>query len=163
MGYLGNFKHALSGYQIQLQDYDTQVWSIDQENSHEMKYFQNIQAVYGTFSAQWEKIQVMLGLRGEYYYRSLEILSENNDFSAHQFNLFPTLHISREFKNNIQVQASYSRRVNRPREWNLFPYSIYSDKYIRQVGNPNLMPELSNSFEINVMKQLKKGFLAFCQ
>ena len=160
MGYLGNFKHALSGYQMQSQDYDTQEWSIDPENDHQMKFFQNIQAIYGTFSAQWEKTQVMLGLRGEYYCRALEVIDVTDHFNAHQFNLFPTLHISRELKNNFQIQASYSRRVNRPREWNLFPYSIYSDKYIRQIGNPNLMPEFANSYEVNVMKQFKKGFLS---
>jgi outer membrane receptor protein involved in Fe transport len=159
-GYLGNLKGANSGYSLVFQDFDTQEWDWNHANNHDMKFSQNIQAIYGTFGAQWKKIQVLAGLRGEYYGRDLKIVNQNESFSVNKLYLFPTLHITLPLKNNYQMQFSYSRRIDRPREWNLFPYPLYSDKYISQVGNPYLMPQLTDSYEINLMKPLAKGYFA---
>jgi len=160
LGYQGNIRDVHSGYSISFQDFETQIWDHLASNQHKMKYSQNIQAVYGTFNSSWKGIQFLFGLRGEYYGRTLTIRDNGVNYPINSFDLFPTLHISKSFKKNYQLQVSYSRRVNRPREWNLYPFPVYSDRYISQVGNPNLMPEITDSYEINILKQFKKGFVS---
>lgn len=160
VGYQGNLRDVYSGYSIKFQDFDTQQWEDLPYNHHKMKYSQNIQAIYATFNTHWKSFEFLFGLRGEYYGRNLTILDNDIKYPISVYNLFPTIHISKQFKKNYQLQVSYSRRVNRPREWNLYPFPVYSDRYISQVGNPNLMPEITDSYEINLMKQLKKGFVS---
>jgi outer membrane receptor protein involved in Fe transport len=159
-GYLGNIKCANSAYEMVYQDFDSQEWDWANALQHDMKFSQNIQALYGLFGAEWEKVQLLLGLRSEYYSRGLKILNSNESYSVDKMHLFPTVHITVPLKHDFQLQVSYSRRIDRPREWDLFPYPIYSDKYISQVGNPYLMPQLSDSYELNILKPLSKGYLS---
>lgn len=160
LGYQGNIRDVNSGYSIKFQDFETQLWNDVPTNHHKMKYTQNIHAIYATMNTSLLGIQFLFGLRGEYYGRNLTILDNDIAYPIHTYNLFPTLHITKEFDKGYQIQASYSKRVNRPREWNLYPFPVYSDRYISQVGNPNLMPEITDSYEINLLKQFKKGFVS---
>ena len=160
LGYQGNIRDVHSGYSISFQDFDTQIWDDLPSNHHKMKYAQNIQAVYGMFNTSWKGIQFLLGVRGEYFSRKLTILDNDVTYPIHTYKLFPTLHITKEFKKGYQLQGSYSRRTNRPREWDLYPFPVYSDRYISQVGNPTLMPEITDSYEINLLKQFQKGFVS---
>lgn len=61
--------------------------------------------------------------------------------------LFPSLHISRKFDTDNEVQLSYSRRINRPNFWQLNPFADYSDPVNLRSGNPNLQPELIDAVE----------------
>ncbi|MBK5272428.1 MAG: TonB-dependent receptor family protein, partial [Bacteroidia bacterium] len=56
---------------------------------------------------------------------------------------------------------NYSRRIRRPRFWQLNPYIDINDPSNIRQGNPQLKPEFINSFEINYSKNYKGGnFLA---
>jgi len=70
----------------------------------------------------------------------------------------PTLHLSKKFGEKKELQASYSRRINRPDEWDLCPLPIFSSSKTIQVGNPELKPEYVDSYELNFMQNLKMGF-----
>ena len=57
---------------------------------------------------------------------------------------------------------NYSRRINRPSFFQLFPFIDSSDLFNVTVGNPNLKPEFTNSFELSYSKtfQNRDNFLA---
>ncbi|MGH1559173.1 TonB-dependent receptor domain-containing protein [Caulobacter segnis] len=55
-----------------------------------------------------------------------------------------------------QVNASYSRRIQRPTPGDLNPYRIYRDPYNYRQGDPRLKPQTTDSFE--VAYQRRKGF-----
>src|SRR5690606_32652241 len=59
-----------------------------------------------------------------------------------------------------QVQASYSRRINRPRGWFLEPFVTVVDENTVNKGNPGLEPEYVNSFELNYQKNFKTSFVS---
>jgi outer membrane receptor protein involved in Fe transport len=88
------------------------------------------------------------------------VLSTDDIYELNRFDYFPSVHISRQLKKGQQLQASYSRRINRPQPWGLNPFPIFSDSYYRQGGNPELLPEYTDSYELNYMKRLKIGFVA---
>ncbi len=56
----------------------------------------------------------------------------------------------------------YSRRVNRPNFFQLLPSYDFSDPQNPSVGNPNLNPEFTNSFEVSYANNYKRNanFLA---
>ena len=52
---------------------------------------------------------------------------------------------------------NYSRRINRPGFWQLFPFTDVSDLLNVSRGNPNLQPEFTNSVELTYSKVFKKN------
>lgn len=55
-----------------------------------------------------------------------------------------------------KVQLSYTRRVQRPRGWQVNPFPDVSDEMNRREGNPNLMPEDIHSLELSFAKFYSK-------
>ena len=43
--------------------------------------------------------------------------------------------------------ASYTRRIDRPRGWNLEPFLSWQDPNNVRIGNPGLQPEFIDSYE----------------
>ena len=50
------------------------------------------------------------------------------------------------------MQLSYTRRINRPNFFQLIPFTDYTDSLNITRGNPNLVPEFTNSFEMSYDK-----------
>lgn len=63
--------------------------------------------------------------------------------------LYPSLFITQELGEDQQLQASYTRRVRRPRGWQVNPFMDVSDPMNIRMGNPNLLPEDIHSFELS--------------
>lgn len=71
--------------------------------------------------------------------------------------LFPSIFLSQQLKNDQTLQLNYSRRINRPGFFQLFPYiTDYSDSLNISKGNANLKPEFTNSFELSYSKAFDK-------
>jgi ferric enterobactin receptor len=66
--------------------------------------------------------------------------------------LFPSVFVSQKLKHDQEVQFSATRKVNRPGFFQLIPYTDYSDSLNITRGNPALVPEFTNSFELSYMK-----------
>jgi outer membrane receptor protein involved in Fe transport len=56
--------------------------------------------------------------------------------------------------------ASYSRRINRPRGWQLEPFITYQDIYNVRQGNPGLKPEYVDSYEFGYLKKFNTNFFS---
>jgi len=70
---------------------------------------------------------------------------ETNDISF--ANLFPSVHTSYKLTEAISFQAGYSRRIYRPRLWDLNPFFNIRNNFNIRAGNPNLLPEFTDSYE----------------
>ena len=66
--------------------------------------------------------------------------------------LFPSIFISQKIKEDQEFQINYSRRINRPNFFQLFPFTDYSDSLNLSRGNPGLRPEFTSSFELSYSK-----------
>ena len=71
-------------------------------------------------------------------------------------NLFPTLHTSYKVSRAVQLQAGYSRRIYRPRLWDLNPFFNIRNNYNIHTGNPDLLPEFADSYELTGIFIFKK-------
>lgn len=154
------FRYIEMGGSYQQDNYDVQNsnWITDSSTFNNMMLYRGINAGYITFSSSSFKwFDYELGLRIEHTNRLITEEVTNSRYPLNRWDFFPTVHLSKKLPLDQQVQLSYSRRINRPHGWNLNPFPRYFDKYTVMVGNPNLAPEYTNSFELNYMKSFGKN------
>jgi outer membrane receptor protein involved in Fe transport len=77
--------------------------------------------------------------------------------NTYPINFFPSLFLSQKLKHNQELQLNYSRRINRPNFFQLFPFTDYSDSLNISRGNPDLKPEFTNSIELSYQKTFPKS------
>ncbi|TKG92327.1 TonB-dependent receptor [Puteibacter caeruleilacunae] len=130
---------------------------IFQDNSIETKY--DILAGYSQFIMQFDKLNIQLGLRAEYFDREIEEETQNETYKLSEWNMLPSFNTSYHWKSN-QLQLSYSRRLNRPRSGKLERLPSYDDFYTVRTGNPYLRPEKTNNVSFNFSKMIKRTQVA---
>jgi outer membrane receptor protein involved in Fe transport len=117
-------------------------------------YKKTIQSLYATNSGKLNKISYQLGLRAEHLDR--EIKYEGNKYDLKRWDFFPSLHSQMNIGKVSKLSASYSRRINRPNSRQLEGFEVWNDVYNRTQGNPDLDPELTNSFEFQYNTKYRK-------
>lgn len=112
------------------------------------EFDQNVLGVYGTAAYEGEKWGIKAGMRLENTDLGTLLVNTNEENNQNYTNLFPSAHTSYKFSEKISLQAGYSKRIYRPRLWDLNPFfNIRNNFNIRQ-GNPNLLPEFTDSYEV---------------
>lgn len=108
-----------------------------------------LQAGYATYQQEIGKWRMQGGLRAEYTNTSGEVEGGTGPFKLEYLNLFPSATVARTLPGADQrVQASYSRRLNRPNFMQLLAFPLYQDQRSYRIGNPTLRPEYINAFEL---------------
>ncbi len=146
----------------ELYEYDTltDTYMFMPQFSHTATYRRDIHAVYGMYSGEWSSFGYQAGLRGEYMYRAIEMVGEDEQFTIDRWDYFPTVHMSYQFSNGQQTMASYTRRIERPRPWWLEPFLTWTDAYNVRTGNPALKPEYVDSYELGYQLLLGKSLFS---
>jgi outer membrane receptor protein involved in Fe transport len=137
--------------------------------SSNYSYTDRVYAGYGTFTSKVkENFGYQIGLRLESsdyqgtVHSSVKSGTGFADTSSGYHNnyplsLFPSIFLSEKLKGNQELQLNYSRRINRPNFFQLFPFTDYSDSLNLSRGNPNLRPEFTNSLELSYQKTFPKS------
>ncbi len=125
--------------------------------TNNFKFNQKVLGVYGTGSYEGKKWGVKGGLRVEN--TGLSTLLVNNDETNDRnfTNLFPSAAASYKISEKVSFQAGYSRRIYRPRLWDLNPFFNIRNNFNIRVGNPNLLPEFTDSYEVTSIFNFKKS------
>lgn len=127
---------------------ESQEWINNTGLSNQFVYNEQVYAAYGIYSTMLGKYSLQAGLRLEQTLIEADQRTTNEVYSDNYLNLFPTVHLRRNFEQNQSLQVSYSRRINRPNNRYLNPFVSYTDPYDLSFGNPQLKPELINSMEL---------------
>jgi len=148
-------------------------------------YTRDIYSTYASVSKKWEKVSVQLGLRLENVSVEADTRETFADGVAtddlSNFDTDPSVNVSRDgnsvlrnFTNDYtqvypsafitynpseknQYQLSYSRRIDRPGIGQVNPIREFSTPLISAFGNPSLIPQFTNSLEVNYTRNLGKG------
>lgn len=114
----------------------------------------NVYAAYLSLSGNLNKtLGYKIGLRAESSNYTGTLLNTGEKFkNDYPVSLFPSLFLSQKLKNNQELQFSVTRRINRPNFFQLIPYTDYTDSLNITRGNPNLVPEFTNSAEFSYSK-----------
>jgi len=128
-------------------DFDSNVWNQDTSFTDRFIFSEWVYAAYLQWSGRWKVFELSAGLRAEQTFIEGDSKSADTIFTRDFLNLFPSAAIKYSFKEGRDVQLSYSRRINRPREMQLNPFRNVSDSLNIFIGNPAILPELTHSLE----------------
>ncbi|MFK7783967.1 MAG: TonB-dependent receptor [Crocinitomicaceae bacterium] len=132
---------------------------VDSNFTNNFEYNQKVLGVYSTGSYENDKWGAKLGLRVENTDLTTRLVANNEMNNQNFTNLFPTVHTSYKFSKKVQLQAGYSRRIFRPRLWDLNPFFNIRNNFNIWTGNPNLLPEFADSYELTSIFYWKKFML----
>ncbi|MDR2026450.1 MAG: TonB-dependent receptor [Prevotellaceae bacterium] len=130
-------------------------------------YNQDIHALYSTYTGHLNSFGYQLGLRGEYAginTRSLGYGDSETDIPFHSnsyLDLFPSVFLSYSLPAGNEIQVNYTRRITRPRGPQINSFKNITDSSNISFGNPGLLPEYSNSFELNYIKSWTNHIFSF--
>lgn len=117
-----------------------------------------VYAAYANYSNQMKNFGYQVGLRAESSVYEGNLPDKNQKFEIDfPVSLFPSVFLSGKLKNEQELQLNYSRRINRPNFFQLYPYTDFSDTLNISRGNPDLRPEFTNSLELSYQKIFKKN------
>ncbi len=150
------------GTAIRLTDFQQDYLSSQSTGNNVYTFDRDIYAGYAELSHELGRLSYKVGLRAE----QVEVKTGYNEASFQAYNrdyfeLYPTVHLSYKLgeEEKTELSANYSRRVDRPSTRMLSPIPQYATSNTQVVGNPLLVPQFTNSFELGVSRQIKKGYI----
>lgn len=157
-----------TGYRVTLQDQENDFDRFDfgvlnDTFSNVFAYDEDVYAAYVVGASNIGNVEFSLGLRAEQAFTESNL--EDTRFSAieefpvvnNYFRLYPSAALAYSLSENGKMQINYSRRVNRPRLRMLNPALDISNPNNPRAGNPFILPEFINSYEIGYLKTYQKG------
>lgn len=127
---------------------------IDNRKSNHFKYHENIHAAYVNTRKEWKRVGVQLGLRAETTQAWGNQLGneavKGSTFAKNYTKLFPAVFINYKLDslNKNSLNLSFTRRINRPDYQSFNPFMFFRDQYSYTAGNPLLLPQYQNRFEL---------------
>jgi len=160
LGFRNTIRRIGNDYLVEEQD-DLGQWLSLDEFSNNFNYDENIYAAYGIVGNKINKFSYQLGVRMEITDLNTELEQSNEVNDRNYTDFFPSAHITYDMKDNKSLQASYSRRIRRPRFRSLNPFFTFSDARNIRTGNPNLNPEYTDSYELGILHNWEKSSLFY--
>lgn len=157
LGARGEFTNFLTDFKVDQLHNDE--WVAVPEFFNRTDYRQNIYAAYAQYGQGFGDFSFFAGLRMENSDITVKSILNHNTTTKNYVDFFPSLFLNYEFNDNAQLQASYSRRVRRPSGWDLIPYSSYADNRNMRIGNPDLNPQYTDSYEVSYVMKIGKLML----
>ncbi|MBP6054910.1 MAG: TonB-dependent receptor [Cytophagaceae bacterium] len=121
--------------------------------SNRFVYTEQIHALYLNTERAIGKWSYQIGLRGEWTLAdgTSSAYTGEADMTFHRdyLQIFPSAFLQYEASKKHTLGMNYSRRIDRPGYSDLNPFVFFLDNYTYNVGNPMLMPQLTNSFELS--------------
>src|SRR5690606_263108 len=112
-----------------------------------------VHAVYTNYQNKiTENLGFQIGVRAEQAYLNTEYKALDPESGPatpgklEYFRIYPSAFLTQKLEKEQQLQISYTRRVRRPRGWQVNPLEDRSDNMNRRRGNPELRPEDIHSF-----------------
>lgn len=122
-------------------------------------YDQDVHALYATYANRFGNLGIQLGARGEY--TKVDTRSDKTEagveiqgspFTKDYFSFFPSAFLTYSLPHQNEIQFNYSRRISRPWGGQLNSFQNITDSTNISSGNPELMPQYGNAFELNYIK-----------
>ncbi|MBL7472729.1 TonB-dependent receptor domain-containing protein [Robertkochia sediminum] len=124
-------------------------------------YGMDIYSAYATFGQNFGKWSYQVGARVE----DVSVIADTNGertFTDDYFQVYPSAFVRFAPSEKNQYQVSYSRRVDRPGLQQVNPVREWSTPQLSSFGNQSLLPQFTNSFEVNYTHRMEKlGSISF--
>ena len=122
----------------------------------DFSYAQDVQAAYATYGfGVGKKVNFSLGGRVERTSIAADFRTSNSGFNRNYVTPLPNGNVRYAFSDATSLRAAYSRRITRPFIDYLNPFVDRSDAKNINFGNPDLSPELTDSYELSYNTNIK--------
>jgi outer membrane receptor for ferrienterochelin and colicins len=159
-GFRGNYSRLLTEYEVDEDLNGTGNFTTNSAYTNTLEYKENVTAFYTQLGSKINKFSYLFGLRYEDSKIKINQFT-SQDFTTKSYaNFFPSAFLTYEIKEGNSVSLSYSRRINRPRDRFINPFSSFTSNINLFQGNPNLNPALSDAFDIGYLKKFDKVTLS---
>ena len=118
-----------------------------------------VHALFTQYDRKFERTQLSLGLRYEYYERDVLLLNTNQEFPYSIHQLYPTFNLMHDLGSGYSWKVAASRRVQRNNNFELNPIPEREHSETLEQGDPELLPEFITNVETGFVKKLKAGSL----
>jgi len=145
----------------EIYDYSTNQYVNDSEFSNDFNFNETVNAAYLQYGGSYWFIGYNAGLRYEMVSMLSDLKSNPEVFKKDYNSFYPSLSFTLGAPQFFQMQASYSKRVRRPRSRQLNPFISRQDERNYRSGNPFLNPEYTDSYEINFSRFSRGLSLSF--
>ena len=153
-GYRGSFLERETDYDVSFLTGNSFV--SDSGLSNIFNYKESVNSLCTQFGKKFDKLSALFGLR---YENSRQEINQKttNQFEIKKYsNLFPTLNLAYEFSSQESLTFGYSKRIRRPRGWDINPFPRRNSVTNFRRGNPFLDPTFTSSLEVDYLKRFKK-------
>ena len=128
----------------------------DKNLSNTLLYNEKVNAYYTQYGNKKNNFSFLLGLRFE---ESITNVTQvvNGDNTKKKYNdLFPTLNLALELKEDETITLGYNRRIRRARSYFINPFPSRSSITNIFQGNPNIEPTYSNGIDLGYLKRFSQ-------
>jgi len=132
----------------------------DGNPTSDFSYDRKISSAYATLGKQWKKWSFQAGARLEQYNivaQFKEVSKDDGSFKDDLLNVYPSTFLTYNPSDKNSFNLSFSRRVDRPSIGQVNPIREWSTATLDSQGNPDLIPQFTNSYEINYTRKTKIG------
>ena len=119
----------------------------------------NIQAGYFQLSKQSSKWFMQGGIRAEHMLRHVQVANIPST-SLSLINFFPSYLIRYQQSPKTSIKNSFTRRIKRTNNFELNPLPEREHSETLEQGDPNLLPELTGTWELGLEQKLSRGSFA---
>jgi outer membrane receptor protein involved in Fe transport len=157
LGYQFRYDTQLGNFLYLTKNLGTISYALDPLFTSTVAVYNRIHGVYVQYGATQKKLTYSGGLRVEHSNR--DIYFSRNGEEKHQIltNLFPAFQLRYAAWNKGIVKLGYNRRIKRTNNFELNPLPEREHSETLEQGDPNLMPELTGTFETGIEQTFKKG------
>jgi len=127
-------------------DTNTGATTYNAQYSDAYHYDESIFAAYVDYQIDWEKWSFSGGLRAEQTNIEGQSLSTNVLNKQDYLEWFPTLNLSWQTSENVNIYTNYKRSINRPDYQDLNPFNFFLNDNTIATGNPYLQPIFTDKF-----------------
>ena len=159
-GYKIRSKNTKASYRIDYYYQPLDIFITDTNISNDFNYDLLVNAGYATYRNKHESFSYKLGVRVEQTNIQFDVSNDGTQHNQNYTDFFPSIHLLKEFKNNNKLTFRYSRRIDRPSFREINPLQQYNDPFFLNKGNPNLLPEYTNSFDVTHTKSWKQSSIS---
>ncbi len=152
-------EHLRAEQNYHVTDWDGTEFVLNTGRSSDFTHLMTLHSLYATAEMNAGRWNASAGLRAEYADIANRLISQGKDLTQDYFNLYPSLHLSRDMGGGSELMMNYSLRVNRPEGSDMNPFAEQINPLSLEAGNPDLKPEKTHSLEVGGLWRTGGGSL----
>ncbi|KQN39071.1 TonB-dependent receptor [Pedobacter sp. Leaf41] len=149
LGLAYNYRKNDNDLLVENFNFQTQQFVTNDRLSNQFLYNENILAGYASYNYRNAGWGVKTGVRTELTDVAFDLSTGENYNVKPYLSVFPNLSVNKFFRKRYNFGATYSVRINRPRENTLNPQVNNVDTLNISYGNPNLSPSYTHQMDIS--------------